>query len=129
MSYDPTDGCPVCGTVTLAHAPDRTYLADAPTFAWTVEGEIVSGTLDRYAKDLEEAHYVGVTVGDKVWDGRQMLPVTIEHESTSEDDQGYPDYSYSKVVVRASSRRRKADGTRRQGRVLATATMKIDLRS
>lgn len=55
------------------------------TYAWTVEGEVTSGTLERYARDWENAHYTGFSISNCVWTGTRTKPVTITSDGCADD--------------------------------------------
>lgn len=67
---------------------------DAPRYAWTAEGEVTSGTLDRYRHDYEVAYYSDLTMGYEVWDGTSVHPVHVHHQGNTDD------YMYYTLYVR-----------------------------
>jgi ribosomal protein L18 len=55
------------------------------TYAWTVEGEVVSGTLEKYARNWENAYCTGLEVGNRVWTGAHTKPVAITSDGRADD--------------------------------------------
>lgn len=64
----------------------RGPVEDAPRYAWTVEGEVTSGTLDQYREHYLAAYYGDLTVGDHLWDGERTRPVHVYHQGTDSLD-------------------------------------------
>jgi hypothetical protein len=62
---------------------------DRPTYAWTVEGDVVSGTLAEYAEAHRQAHYAGLDVSPHVWDGDEIVEPLFNQGPYSEDDYAY----------------------------------------
>jgi hypothetical protein len=59
---------------------------DRPTYAWTVEGKVESGTLVEYAEAHRQAHYAGLDVSRHLWDGTDLVLPHISQAEWSEDD-------------------------------------------
>ena len=70
--------------------------SDRPTYLWSIEDHVVTGTLAAYAKDVEASHYVDATVGplyrpEVGTEGVVSLhPVEVERIHRGDAD----DYSY-----------------------------------
>jgi hypothetical protein len=59
---------------------------DRPRYAWTVAGEVFSGTLDKYAIDLEQAEVYGEEIGRQLWTGTAFVEPSITRSAYDEDD-------------------------------------------
>lgn len=70
----------------------------ATTFAYVVEGETVSGTLEDYARDYASAHYNGCDISQGgFWidaDG-EARPLEIVRESTGYNSDDYATVSFA----------------------------------
>lgn len=63
-------------------------------YAWLVDDEPYSGTLDRYAKDRESGHHGGVNVSNCVWSagGDGLIKRDVETVFLGTDDNDYMRY-------------------------------------
>jgi len=68
---------------------------DRPTYAWTVDGRIRSGTLVDYAEDLRQAHYNDANMPPILWlGGQSLIRPSVKTGPWGEDD-------YATVTVTA----------------------------
>jgi hypothetical protein len=77
-------------------------LIDPPVYAWRVEDTLTSGTLTKYARDLEHAHHSDVWVSDVLWtvdtsDGRNPDELVMIRPDVHTTD--YDDNDYATVIV------------------------------
>lgn len=81
---------------------------DRPTYAWWVEDQMTSGTLERYARDCESGEYAGIPVSSHVVryvgsgepeSGMEIVPAEVKYDCTSHDIEGSPGYAYYIVTV------------------------------
>lgn len=87
-------------------------LDERPLYAYVIEDEITTGTLVKYAKDLEAALYSDLCVGNvltQLTPVQNLVSVDVWHpefheESISRDDEGYPSFQHNRVVVRDRDR-------------------------
>lgn len=111
-------------------------LDQRPMYAWVVEGDVSTGSLTRYAKDVEYGHYAGIEVGttlttltagpDRV-DARHVTPDQV-HQGTGEDYEGYATYRHLRIVVRERDVIHRDESTS-PGKIIDAADYRIDLRA